>query len=100
MNRRMDQNDVGPSGAKAVGSAPTAMAGTIVGNQEHATRRTIRFLAHDLTDEAVERRDAVLALAAAEQPGSMHVPRGEVGQRAGTRVFVLNIDRAPRRRGQ
>ena len=38
--------------------------------------------------------DAVLALAAAEQPGSMHVPRGKIGQCAGTRVLVLNVDRS------
>ena len=36
VNRRMNQNDGGPSGSKAVGSASTTMAGTIVGNQEHA----------------------------------------------------------------
>ena len=32
----------------------------------------------DLTDKAVERRYTVLAFAAAEQSGSMHVPCGEV----------------------
>jgi hypothetical protein len=36
VNRRMNQNDAGPSGSKAVGSASTTVAGTIVGNQEHA----------------------------------------------------------------
>ena len=36
VDRRMNQNDVGPSGAEAISSAPATMAGTIVGNQEHA----------------------------------------------------------------
>jgi hypothetical protein len=49
--------------------------------------------AHDLADEAVKRRYAVLVLAAAEQPSSMYVPRGEVGQGASTQVFMLNVDR-------
>ena len=76
------------------------MGGAIVGDKEHAARGTIRFLAHDLSDKALERGDAVLALAAAEQLGAMHVPGGEISQRAGTRIFVLDIDRAPRCRGQ
>ena len=38
VNRRMNQNDAGPSGSKAVGSASTTVAGAIVGNQEHAAR--------------------------------------------------------------
>ena len=69
---------------------------TIVSNQEHATRRTIRLPAHNLNDEALESCDAVLALAATKKLGSLHVPRSEVGQRTGSGVFVLNINRAPR----
>src|SRR5208337_3002315 len=78
VHRRMDQNDVGPSGAKAICGAPATMAGAIVCNQEHATGRPIRLMAHDLANQAMECRNAVLALAAAEQPGSMHVPRGKI----------------------
>ena len=96
VDRRMDQNDIGPLGAEPVGRWLTAMGGTIVSDQEHATRRTIRLFAHDLNDEALESGDAVLALAATKKLGSLHVPRSEVGQRAGSGVFVLNIDRAPR----
>ena len=98
MNRRMDQKDVGPSGAKAISGALATMAGAIVCDQEHAAARPIRLVAHDLADKAMECRDAGLALAAAEQSGSMHIPRGKVGQRAGTRVLVLNVDWPPWRR--
>ena len=98
VNRRMNQNDVGPSGAKAIGGAPATMAGAIVCNQEHAAGRPIRLMAHDLANQAMECRDAVLALAAAEQPSSMHVPRGKIGQCAGTHVLVLNVDWPPWRR--
>jgi hypothetical protein len=55
--------------------------------------------AHDLNDEVLESCDAVLALATTEKQGSLHVPRSEVGQRAGSGVFVLHIDRAPRAGG-
>ena len=92
----MDQNDIGPLGAEPVGRWLTTMGGAIVSDQEHATRRTIRLPAHDLNNEALESCDAVLALAAAKKLGSLHVPCSEVGQRAGSEVFVLNIDRAPR----
>lgn len=53
-------------------------------------------MVHDLSDQALERSDAVLGFAVAEQLGAMHVPGSEVGQRAGTRVLVLDIDRATR----
>ena len=96
VNRRMDQNNIGPLGAEPVGRWLTPMGGTIVSDQEHATCRTIRLPAHDLNDEALESCDAVLALAATEKLGSLHVPRSEVGQRAGSGVFVFNVDRAPR----
>ncbi len=38
MDRRMNQNDVGPLAAKAVGSASATVAGAVVGNQEHVAR--------------------------------------------------------------
>ncbi len=100
MDRCMDQNNIGPLGAEPVGRWLTAMRGTIVSDQEHATRRTIRLPAHDLNDEALESCDAVLELAAAKKLGSLHVPRSEIRQRVGSDVFVLNIDRAPRGRWQ
>ena len=50
VDRRMDQNDVGLSGAKAIGGAPAAVAGAIVCNQEHAAGRSIRLTAHNLAN--------------------------------------------------
>ena len=38
VNRGVNQNDVGPSGSKTIGGASTAVAGAIVGNEEHAAR--------------------------------------------------------------
>jgi hypothetical protein len=99
MNRRVNQNDVRPSGAEAPSGAPTTVAGAVIHDEEHAARRPVGFLTQDLANKAVECRDAVLALAATEQLGSMHVPGGEIGKRASARIFVLNVDRAPRCRG-
>jgi hypothetical protein len=48
------------------------------------TSGLIRLPAHDLRDETLEYRDAVLAFAAAEQPGAMHILGCEVGQRTGS----------------
>src|SRR6266567_5034944 len=76
------------------------MRRAVVSDQEHPTRRVVRLLAHRLGNEAPERADAVLALAAAKQFGALHVPGSEIGQRAGTRVFVLDVDRTSRCRGQ
>ena len=96
VNRRMDQYDIRPSGAKPPGSAPTAVTGAVIGDQEYAASRSIGLLGHDLAYEAVECCDAGLALAAPEQLGAMHVPRGKTGQSTGADVFVFHVDRAPR----
>src|SRR5208337_4019653 len=96
MDWRMNQYNIGPFVSQASGGLLASMGGAVVCDEKHATGRTIRFPAHDLSDEALERSDAGLALAAAEQLGAMHVPGGEVGQCAGTNVFVLDVDRAPR----
>ena len=94
MDRCVDQNDVWPFGSQSGSGSPAAMGRTVVGDEEHTSSGAVRLLAHDLSDKALERSDAVLAFAAAEQLGAMHVPGGKVGQRAGTHVFVLDIDRA------
>ena len=93
MDRGMEEDELGPFGSQASGGALTAMRGTIVDDEEHATSGSIGFPAHDLSDETLECSDAVLAFAAVEQPGAMHIPGCEVGQRTGTRILVLDIDR-------
>jgi hypothetical protein len=100
MNRGMNQNDVRPYGAKTLGSTPPAVARAVVGNQEHVTCRSVRLLSHDLPNQAMESGNAVPPLAAAEQSGPMRIPCGEIVQGTRTHVFVLNVDRAPRRRRQ
>jgi len=93
----MNQNGIAPFGSEAAGGPGTAVGGAIVGDQEHAVRGPIRLLAHDLRDEAFERNYASFTLASPKQPGTMHIPGGEISQCAGPRVFVLDADRTPGR---
>ena len=92
VDRRVDQNDIRPSGPQSRGGSLAAMGGTVVRDEEHVPRRTIGFLSHDLSDQALERRDPVLVLAAAEQPGAVHVPGGQISPRPGPRIFVLDTE--------
>ena len=97
MDRRVDQDEIWPFGSQSSRGPLAAMGRAVVCDEEHAIRRTIRFLAHELGDKTLKRSDAVAAFAAAEQLGSMHIPSGEVGQCTGTCLFVLDVDRASRR---
>ena len=74
VGRRMDEDGVGPLGAKAVGGFLTPMSGAVVHDPEDATRRLVGLLGHNLADEAIHRRDAILELAATEDLGAMDVP--------------------------
>jgi hypothetical protein len=50
------------------------MSGAVVHDPEDATCRLVGLLAHDLADEAIHRRDAILEFAATEDFGAMDVP--------------------------
>lgn len=100
MDRSVDQHEVWPSGSRSIRGSLAAMGGAVVRDEEHAVRGAIRFFPHYLSDKTPERGDAILALTAAEQLRTMHVPGGEVCQRAGTRVFVFHVNRAPWSRRQ
>ena len=96
----MNQNGIGPLASEATDRARPTMGGTIIGDKEHTVRGTIRLPAHDLRDKALERGDASLELATPEQPGVMHIPGGEISQRTGSCIFVLDAERAPGSRSQ
>jgi hypothetical protein len=66
------------------------MGATVVDHPEHSRGRGVGLACHHLLDQAAERRDAGGGLAAAEQPGAVHVPGHQVGQRAAALVLVLN----------
>jgi hypothetical protein len=90
MDRGVDEHDRGPRGAQAVGGFFAAVGGTVVGNPKDAPRGAIGFYRHDLFYEAVKWLDTGGVLAAAEEPGAMDIPGGNV--RAGTGALVLVLD--------
>ena len=67
----------------------------VVDDPEHPPGRAVGLDGHDLLDEAAERDDPGRLLDAIKQTGVMHVPCGEVGQRAAAVVGArLGRDRA------
>jgi hypothetical protein len=91
----MNQNGIRPFGSEAVSRPRPTVGGAIVGDKEHTARGAIRLPAHDLRDKALERGDASLALATLEQPGAVDISGGEISQRAGSHVFVLDTEWIP-----
>jgi hypothetical protein len=75
------------------------MRGAVVSDQEHAVGGSVRLLTHDLRDQSVEGSNPGLALAAAEQFGTVDVPGGDVGTGASAGVFMFHVDRPPWGRG-
>ena len=49
----VNQNDGWPFGSQPSSGSPAAMGRAVVSNDEHATGGTIRFLAHDLSDQTL-----------------------------------------------
>jgi hypothetical protein len=68
MNRRMQQNNVGPSGAKAIGGTLAAMRRAVVDDQEHPTCRAVRFLAMAW---ATRRSNAAVPFFRSQRPNSL-----------------------------
>lgn len=66
------------------------MRGAVIHNPEHAACVAVRWLSHDLGDEASERLDAGGWLATAEDLGAVDVERSQVGPRPGARVLVFD----------
>ena len=62
----VNQNDVWPRGSQPSSGSPAAMGRTVVGDEEHTSRGAVRLLAHDLSDKALERSDAVRAFASGD----------------------------------
>src|SRR5207247_10043788 len=61
---------------------------------ENAPSRLVRFLIHDISDEAIDRSDAVLDLATTKEPPVMHVPCRQVRPGSASPVLVLDSHRA------
>src|SRR6516225_326718 len=89
----MDKSYIGPLGAQAIDGLLTPMSGTVVHNQEDAMCGLVGLLAHDLTDEAINRGNPALGFASAEDLSSMDVPSSKVSPGALTKILVLDSNR-------
>src|SRR5258707_14115554 len=87
---RVTDDDSRMRRTRCVGRAWATMGRAIVENPEHAARRAIRLLLHDLVHKASESSLAGARFTAAEDLGAMDIPRGQVLERATTCVFVFN----------
>lgn len=72
----------------------------MVHDPEDAASGVIRRLAHDLVDQALERRDAGARLTATEYLCAMHIERRQVSPGAIACVLVLHAHRLARPGGQ
>ena len=85
------EQQVGVAVAQTADRAEPAMGGAIVHDPEDAARMTVRVLVHHLRDKAVERCDAGVGLAAAEESGAVDVESSEVGPSPAALVLVLDL---------
>src|SRR5712692_1938276 len=80
---------------QSVHGARTTVGRAAVNDPEDTPRVVIRRRGHHLLDESVERVDPGRGLAAAKEPGVMHIQGGQVGPGSGALVLVLDLhDRA------
>jgi len=93
----MDEDGIGPLGTEAVGGPLAPMSGAVVHDPEDATCGLVGLLAHDFSDEAIHRRDAILEFATTEYFGAVDIPSRQIDPSALTKVLVFNSGGAVRR---
>ena len=96
VDRKENRLEAGPDSLKSDDGGIPAMHRAIVEDEEDTMGRPVRWLRQDLRDESIEGRNAGPGLAATEEPGPMHVPSGEVGQRTTPLVFMFDPRRLAR----
>ena len=86
----VDEDSIGPFVPQTLGSFVAPMCGTVVHDPEDTTSGLVRFLGHDVTDETIDRSNSVFDFAAAKDPGTMDVPRRQVGPGTFAKILVLD----------
>jgi hypothetical protein len=94
---RVDEDGIWPLGTEAVGGSLAPMSGAVVHDPEDATCGLVGLLAHDFTDEAIYRRDAILQFATTKYFGAVDIPSRQIDPSAFTKVLVFNSYWAVRR---
>src|SRR6266568_7175809 len=86
---QVDEDEILVVALEAVNRALAAVGGAVVDDPEDAPGGGVGLPGHHLRDQAVERFDAALRLAAVEQLRPPDVPGGQVAERAHPLVLVL-----------
>ena len=97
--RRVDRHQHGPAIPQSGVAFGTAMGRAVVHHPQDAARRAVRFLIHDLFDEAVEGGNAAPRLASPKEASTVDVPRRQIRPRPAPTIFVLDAHGVPRRNG-
>jgi hypothetical protein len=95
MDRAVDQARVGIGVVHPGDRRLAGVRAAVVDDPEDGLGRRVGLAGHDLLNEAAERLDPGLGLAAPEQAGVVNVPGGQVCQRAAALVFELDQRRSP-----
>lgn len=90
MHGELHETGVRPAHPHAVDGALATVAAAVVDDPEDPPGRRVGLGAHHLFDEPAERFDAGGPLAAAEDPGPVDVPGGQVAEGATPVVLVLD----------
>src|SRR5579875_2727090 len=90
MDGQLYEGRVGPSTGKALTGCFAPVAAAVVDHPEHPPGTGVGLCRHHLGDEAAEGVDARFLLAAPEDLGPVHVPGGEVLERAAPLVLELD----------
>jgi len=100
MNRRMNQNDSGPTVSQTLGSFESSMRRTVINDPEHTGCGAVRLLIHDLIHESVEGIISIGRFASSEDFGAMDIPSRQVCPGAETLVVMLHTHGSTRLRRQ
>jgi hypothetical protein len=93
----MDEDCVGPLGAEAVDGSLAPMSGAVVHDPEDASCGLVGLLAHDFTDEAIHRCDAILEFTTTEDLSAVDIPSRQINPGTLTKVLMFHSRGAVRR---
>ena len=100
MERRVDEDRIGPLGAESVDRFLATMSGAVVHDPEDASRGLVGLLAHDFANKAIHRRNAILELATTEDLGTVDIPGSQVETQAPPRKYSFHSRGTVRRSRQ
>src|SRR5574337_853816 len=100
MNGSVHEDDVAPSLANSHCGTVAAVRSAVISDPEDASRRTIRFLGHDLVEQSTKGFDSRGGFAPPEDLGTMNVPGGQIGPGAQALVLMFEAHGATGRGGQ